>query len=45
MTVIIFMKKIEPYTFGMGDRFGHQGEAQLLAIMEAHSSGIPVFPT
>jgi hypothetical protein len=39
------MKKIEPYTFGMGDRFGHQGEAQLRAVLEAQSSGIPVFPT
>ncbi|MBC2604321.1 tagaturonate epimerase family protein [Puniceicoccus vermicola] len=39
------MKTIEPYTFGMGDRFGHQGEAQLKAVLQARESGIEVFPT
>ena len=35
---------IEPYTFGMGDRFGHQGEAQLKAVLEARSAGIELYP-
>ena len=39
------MKTIEPYTFGMGDRFGHQGEAQLTAILKARADGIDVYPT
>ncbi len=38
------MRKIEKYTFGMGDRFAHQGAAQLRAILEARESGIDVFP-
>lgn len=29
----------------MGDRFTHQGEAQLSAVTAAHQAGIPVFPT
>lgn len=36
--------KIEPFTFGMGDRFGRQGSAQLSAIVKANADGIPVFP-
>lgn len=36
--------KIEHYTFGMGDRFGHEGEAQLGAVMAANRRGIPVHP-
>ena len=36
------MKK---YTFGMGDRFGHQGHAQLQAIVSAQEVGIDVYPT
>lgn len=39
------MLSIQKYTFGMGDRFAHQGEAQLSAILEANRAGIPVFPT
>lgn len=39
------MLPIQKYTFGMGDRFAHQGEAQLSAIVEANRAGIPVFPT
>ena len=36
--------KIERYTFGMGDRFGREGEAQLGAVMEANRRGLPVHP-
>jgi len=36
---------IQPYTFGMGDRFGHQGEAQLNAILKARAAGIDLYPT
>ncbi|MEM6821608.1 MAG: tagaturonate epimerase family protein [Verrucomicrobiota bacterium] len=38
------MKILPRYTFGMGDRFGLQGEAQLKAILEARSQGIDVYP-
>jgi len=41
----ITMKKIKKYTFGMGDRFAHQGEAQLQAILNAKAEGIDVYPT
>ena len=36
--------KIEQYTIGMGDRFAHQGIAQLRAVMQARDLGIPVHP-
>lgn len=36
---------IEKYTIGMGDRFRHQGKAQLEAVVRANTSDIPVFPT
>ena len=36
---------IQKHTFGMGDRFAHQGQAQLRAIMLARETGYPVFPT
>lgn len=36
--------EIKKYSFGMGDRFGHQGHAQLAAVVEANRQGIPVFP-
>ncbi len=39
------MKQIEKFTFGSGDRFGHQGEAQLSAVIDARSRGIDVCPT
>src|SRR5277367_2211624 len=32
------------YSFGMGDRFGHQGEAQLRACILAAELGAPVIP-
>lgn len=38
------MKRIEKNTFGMGDRFAHQGRAQLAAIAEARGTGLGVFP-
>ncbi|MCX6876588.1 MAG: tagaturonate epimerase family protein [Verrucomicrobia bacterium] len=36
--------KISKHTFGMGDRFAHQGLAQLRAIMLAREAGYPVSP-
>ena len=36
--------KLEKYSFGMGDRFLHQGVAQLQAIMKAKKAGIDVTP-
>ncbi|MBN1256211.1 MAG: hypothetical protein JXA52_00745 [Planctomycetes bacterium] len=35
---------LEKYSFGVGDRFAHQGKAQLAAIMKANQDGIPVVP-
>ena len=34
----------EKYTFGMGDRFAHQGQAQLAAILKARDAGLAVHP-
>ncbi len=36
--------KISKYSFGMGDRFGRQGKAQLSAILEAEKQGIVLTP-
>jgi hypothetical protein len=36
--------KIQKYTFGTGDRFAHQGRAQLRAILNAREAGIDVHP-
>ena len=36
--------KIEKYTFGIGDRFAHQGRAQLQALFKARDLGIDVHP-
>jgi hypothetical protein len=36
--------KIQKYTFGTGDRFAHQGRAQLQAILHAREAGIDVYP-
>ncbi|WP_342645284.1 tagaturonate epimerase family protein [Mucilaginibacter sp. CSA2-8R] len=36
--------KIEKFSFGMGDRFAHQGEAQLKAILKAKDQGINITP-
>jgi tagaturonate epimerase len=38
------MLPIESYTFGVGDRFAHQGRAQLQAVVQARDLGIPVHP-
>src|SRR6059058_4496142 len=38
------LKKIEPYSLGMGDRFARQGRAQLQAIANARDAGIDVTP-
>jgi hypothetical protein len=38
------MKKLPLYTLGMGDRFGHQGAAQLSAVQAAFDCGAPVHP-
>ena len=32
------------YSFGLGDRFGHQGHAQLMAIMAAAKKGVEITP-
>jgi hypothetical protein len=38
------MKTLGKYSIGMGDRFGHQGAAQLKAIIEAGKNGIDITP-
>lgn len=38
------MKKISPYTFGVGDRFAHQAAAQLQAFITAASLGADIVP-
>ncbi|MBC2596029.1 hypothetical protein H5P28_17315 [Ruficoccus amylovorans] len=38
------MQTIERFTFGMGDRFGLQGKAQLQAVLNAHAKGIDLYP-
>lgn len=35
---------LEKYSFGVGDRFGHQGKAQLQAIINAKKDGINITP-
>jgi hypothetical protein len=32
------------YSFGMGDRFGHQGKAQLAALIKAKEAGVDITP-
>lgn len=36
--------EIEKYTLGMGDRFAHEGEAQLAAVQMAWDEGMEVYP-
>ncbi|HEY5511511.1 MAG TPA: tagaturonate epimerase family protein [Prolixibacteraceae bacterium] len=36
--------RLGKYSFGIGDRFAHQGEAQLRALLKARSGGIEVTP-
>jgi hypothetical protein len=38
------MKTLGKYSMGIGDRFGHQGKAQLSAIIEAGRKGIDITP-
>ena len=38
------MKKLPRFTFGMGDRFGHQGEAQLQAVLDGRAQGLELAP-
>jgi hypothetical protein len=38
------MKTLGKYSIGMGDRFGHQGSAQLKAIMDASKKGVEITP-
>jgi hypothetical protein len=35
---------LKKYTVGMGDRFAHQGQAQLTAILKARDAGLAVHP-
>jgi hypothetical protein len=36
--------KLPPFTLGIGDRFGHQGKAQLRALQKAVEQGVQVSP-
>jgi hypothetical protein len=36
--------KLEKFSFGMGDRFLHQGRAQLQAIINAKDAGVEITP-
>lgn len=36
--------KLQKYSFGVGDRFAHQGKAQLLAIIKAKQLGVDIAP-
>lgn len=36
--------QLEKYSFGVGDRFGHQGKAQLQAIIAAKADGVDIVP-
>jgi hypothetical protein len=36
--------KLEKYSIGIGDRFSHQGEAQLRAIIKANAAGLNISP-
>lgn len=35
---------LEKYSFGVGDRFGHQGKAQLQAMINARQAGVDITP-
>ncbi|MGC6424881.1 MAG: tagaturonate epimerase family protein [Lentimonas sp.] len=37
--------QIKKYTMGMGDRFAHQGKAQLQAVINAKDAGLDIYPT
>ena len=36
--------KLEKYSFGIGDRFGFQGKAQLNALIKAQSDNVKITP-
>ncbi|MDQ8192873.1 tagaturonate epimerase family protein [Coraliomargarita sp. SDUM461004] len=36
---------IQKYTLGMGDRFAHQGKAQLQSVINGKNAGIDLYPT
>ena len=36
--------KLEKYSFGVGDRFAHQGKAQLQAMINAKADGVTITP-
>jgi len=36
--------KLGKYSFGVGDRFGHQGKAQLKALLKARNLGVELVP-
>ncbi|MBN2337253.1 MAG: hypothetical protein JXP48_01835 [Acidobacteria bacterium] len=36
--------KLEKYSIGIGDRFGCQGAAQLVALEKAAARGLPLVP-
>ncbi|MBD0375228.1 MAG: hypothetical protein ICV51_06330, partial [Flavisolibacter sp.] len=36
--------KLEKFSFGMGDRFAHEGEAQLKAVLKAKEQGVNITP-
>jgi len=38
------IKTLPRFTFGMGDRFGHEGQAQLSAVQEAAAQGTALCP-
>ena len=35
---------LEKYSMGIGDRFAHQGKAQLDGLIQAHNQGISIVP-
>ena len=35
---------LDKYSFGVGDRFSHQGKAQLTAILKAKRQGLNIVP-
>jgi hypothetical protein len=37
-------RQLEKYTFGVGDRFAHQGKAQLKAMIKAQQAGVDIVP-
>jgi hypothetical protein len=37
--------KIQKYTMGMGDRFAHQGKAQLQSVVNGKKAGLDIYPT